>query len=219
MDHPLRAECCAHSQACMCDKGKIPNEYPFSFLAHLLLEIKETGITQRVQWFLNGSSFSVHKGRTPKHTQKAHTNSSTLDTLLSIHWSDLFKHSSRRQKGWRAGRLMNARVWATSKCLCCPHVAFCSQESPIKPLAPRPSLLSSVYLTLSLFLLPKLDACIKTTTVFRWFTDQGSTERNASSFLSLLNWYIQNITFKRNRSARRREKVGTPNLILSGTEL
>lgn len=106
--------------------------------------------TMVFKWCHSVSTKTEH----PNTPKKAHTNSNTLDTLLSTHWSDLFKHSSRRQRGWRAGKLMNARVWTTWKCLCCPHVAFCSQESPIKPLAPRPSLLSPVLLTFTLF--PKL---------------------------------------------------------------
>lgn len=52
MDHPLSNECCLHGQACKCDKGKIPTEYPFSFLAHLLIHIKETGKSQGIQWSL-----------------------------------------------------------------------------------------------------------------------------------------------------------------------
>ena len=153
MDHPLRTECCVHGQACMCDKGKIPNEYPFSFLAHLLLHIKETGISRGIQCSLNGSSFNVHKDRTPKHTQQAHTNSNTLDTLLSTQWSDLFRQSSRRQRGWRAGKLMNAQVW-TNESAICVLLFFCSQER-LKPLAPIPCTRSSLLPRFSVSLFPE----------------------------------------------------------------
>lgn len=55
----------------MCDKGKIPIEYPSSFFTHLLSDRKETGTSLTLQWFLNGSSFSVHKeGDTQTHHSK-----------------------------------------------------------------------------------------------------------------------------------------------------
>jgi len=84
----------------MCDKGKIPNEYPFSFHVHLVLDKKEAGVSLRIQCSLNGSSFSVHKHRTPKHTQQA--NSDRLDTLLFTlkRPIQMKQQEAERQRGW-----------------------------------------------------------------------------------------------------------------------
>lgn len=104
MDHPLRRECCAHGQACMCDKGKIPAEYPFSFLAYLLIHIKEAGILQRPQWLLMVHHSILTKKQHPNTPSAACTNSKTLDTLLSAQCSGLLSKARGGREAGEQGR-------------------------------------------------------------------------------------------------------------------
>lgn len=168
MDHPPRAECCVHGQARMCDKGKIPNEYPFSFLAHLLLYIKENGISLQIQCSLNGSSFNVHTSRTPQHTQCPYKQLYTWHTSLdSVKWP--IQPKQQEAEGWRARKLMNARFGPLESAICMLFFPS-SQESPIKPL--HPLFPHSCPIFFQCPWSPKLYVCIKTRPDFWWFTDQ-----------------------------------------------
>lgn len=133
MDHPLRRECCAHGQACMCDKGKIPAEYPFSFLAYLLIHIKEAGILQRPQWLLmvHHSILTKNSIQTrpvqPVQTVKHLTLFSLLNVLAYWAKQEEAERLKSRDTNECTG-LDHLKEWVQPAC--------CSPESPIKPLAP-----------------------------------------------------------------------------------
>lgn len=110
-----------HSQACTCDKEKIPTEYPFSFLAHLLTGIKETDIFSGRQLpLMVHQSMSTRTGhpntlRKSEHTAQhsTHFHFTHTHTPLSalICWD---KAVVRAKRNW---------IWATWRCNCCLPVA------------------------------------------------------------------------------------------------
>lgn len=157
MDHPLSNEC-LHGQACKCDKGKIPTVYPFSFLAHLLIHIKETGISQGIQW-----SLMVHHSM-PTKTEYPNTHRQPVQTVKHLTHFSLFRKLTSSDKLQEVERL---KSWKVDKCTGLDYLkvvlqsAPSSKEKPIKPLAPNHSPLSSVCPCST-----KLDVCMKTRPVF-----------------------------------------------------